>query len=117
MGRSNGSEADSFEDQLRGLGFRLEGTSRRGGRMWVLPFNAYLTFTLHDYDDRVMLTWAYALGEFCADRGWILGTGETSMHELYPQTDVRLPLDVDAIGGEITRVLSRFRLDLGDPAL
>ncbi len=86
--------------------------------MWVLPFNTYLTFMLHDYrDEGVMLTWALALGEFAADRGWVLGTGETSMHELYPRNDVRLERDAEAVGNEITRVLTRLRLDLGDPSL
>lgn len=111
------ADAGTFEDELEALGFELQGASRRGGRLWTLPFNTYLTFTLHDYHDQVVLTWAFDLGEFAAARGWVLGSGETSFHGLYPAHDVRLAVDVGAIGAEITRVLAGLRLDLGDPAL
>jgi hypothetical protein len=107
----------TFDDELEALGFRVQGESRRGGRMWALAFNRYLTFTLHDYDDAVVLTWSFAFGEFLLDRGWRSSTTDVSVAEIYPQHDVRLPLDVDALGGEITRVLASLRLDLGDPAL
>lgn len=117
MGADNGSAADTFEDELEALGFRSQGSSRRGGDMWMLEFNSYLSFAVHAYPDEVMLTWSVALGEFCADRGWMLGTGEASLHELYPREDVRLPADVDAIGSEITRVLDELRLDLAAPHL
>lgn len=108
--------AGTFDDQLEALGFRVQGGSRRGGRMWSLPFNRYLTFTLHDYHDAVVLTWSFALGEYLLSRGWQSSTTDASA-ELYPQRDVRLPLDIEAVGGEITRVLASLRLDLGDPAL
>jgi hypothetical protein len=107
----------TFDDHLEALGFRVQGGSRRGGRMWTLPFNRYLTFTLHDYDDAVVLTWSFAFGDFLLDRGWQSSTTDASVAEIYPQRDVRLPLDIEALGGEITRVLSTLRLDLGDPAL
>lgn len=111
------SGAQAFEHELEALGFALEGASRRGGRLWNLQFNSYLSFTLHDYHDRVVLSWAFDLGEFAAARGWVLGSGETSFHGLYPAHDVKLALDVDAIGAEITRVLTSLRVDLGDPSL
>lgn len=113
----------TFEDELESLGFRQQGASRRGGRMWVLPFNRHLTFTVHDHHqsgdhpDDVLLTWSFALGEYLLEHGWQLGAGETSYQELYPQRDVRVPADVDSVGGEITRVLASLRLDLGDPSL
>jgi hypothetical protein len=109
--------ASSFDDELEALGFRVQGGSRRGGRMWALPFNRYLTFTLHDYHDVVVLTWSFAFGDFLTDRGWQSSTTDASVAEIYPQRDVRLPLDIEALGGEITRVLASLRLDLGDPAL
>ena len=46
-----------------------------------------------------------------------IGAGETSFQELYPRHDVRLAVDVDAVGAEISRTLGRLRLDLGDPTL
>lgn len=117
MAGANGHEATTFDDELEALGFRPAGSSRRGGRLWAVQFNSYLRFTLHDYHDAVLLTWAFALGEFAESRGFVIGTGETSMHELFPRHDVKLPLDIEAVKGEITRVLTQLRLDLGDPAL
>ncbi|MFA9445469.1 hypothetical protein [Egicoccus sp. AB-alg6-2] len=113
----DGATAETFDDELEALGFRAQGVSRRGGRMWTLPFNRYLTFMLHDYEDHVVLTWAFQLGDYLLARGWQVSTTDTSATELYPQHDVRLPLDVAALHGEITRVLATLRLDLGDPAL
>ena len=107
----------TFDDQLRTLGFELQGSSRRGGRMWALAFNRFLTFVLHDYHDTVVLTWSFALGEYLEERGWRSSVTDTSVIELYPRSDVRIPLDIDAVGGEITRVLASLRLDLGDPTL
>ena len=107
----------TFEDDLEELGFRTQGSSRRGGTMWVLPFNRFLTFTLHDYRDALVFTWSFDLGEFLLERGWQIGAAETSFQELYPQRDVRLAVDVGAVEAEITRTLRSLRLDLGDPAL
>jgi hypothetical protein len=114
---ASGDGAPTFDDELEHLGFRVSGSSRRGGRMWMLAFNRFLTFTLHDYDDAIVLTWSFALGDYCLERGWQIGASETSIQELYPQNDVRLPLDAEAVRGEVTRVLSTLRLDLGDPSL
>jgi hypothetical protein len=111
------TDGTTFDDDLEALGFRVQGSSRRGGRMWVLPFNRYLSFTLHDYDDAVVLTWSLAFGDLLDDRGWQMSTTDTSVAEIYPQRDVRLPLDIEAVGGEIRRVLTTLRLDLGDPTL
>jgi len=116
----------TFDDELEALGFRAQGESRRGGRMWTLPFNRYLTFMLHDYsmeaprsrgDQHIVLTWAFELGDYLLARGWQVSTTDTSTTELYPQHDVKLPLDAAALRAEITRVLTTLRLDLGDPGL
>jgi hypothetical protein len=106
-----------FDAQLTQLGFRPQGTSRRGGRMWALPFNRHLTFVLHDYDEAIVLTWSFALGEYLVERGWQVGVTDTSTAELYPRADVRLPSDITAVEAEIRRVLGMLRLDLGDPDL
>ncbi len=107
----------TFEDELEAIGFVAGGASRRGGRMWQLDFNRFLTFSLHDYGDDVVLTWTFLFGDFALERGWQVGAGETTFQELYPQRDVRLSVDVAAIRAEITRVLGTLRLDLGDPTL
>jgi hypothetical protein len=109
--------APTFDDDLEQLGFRVQGSSRRGGRMWALPFNRFLTFVLHDYDDAVVLSWSVALGDYLLERGWQSSITDTSAAELYPQHDVRLPLDAAAVRAEITRVLGTLRIDLGAPEL
>lgn len=106
-----------FDAQIEALGFRPQGSSRRGGRMWALPFNGYLTFVLHDLDGAVLLSWSFALGDYLDARGWRSGITDTSAVEIYPQHDVRVPADIEAVRGEITRILTTLRLDLGDPSL
>lgn len=113
----NGSAGATFEDELEALGFAVAGSSRRGGSMWSVEFNRFLTFTVHDYGDSLLFTWSFALGDYVEQRGWVIGSGETSFHELFPARDVRLPIDADAVRAEITRVLTTMRIDLGDPSL
>lgn len=114
----NGTGAGrTFEDELEALGFRQQNRTATGSVVWSLVFNSYLTFTLHDYHDTVVFTWVVALGEFLEDKGLVIGSGETSFHELYPARDVRLPAEVGAVEAEITRTLRTLRLDLGAPGL
>ncbi len=113
----HGDTATAFEDGLERLGFQLGSATRRGGRRWSLPVNRYLEFALHDYHDAVVLTWSFALGDYVQARGWVLGTGERSFHDLYPAHDVRLEPDIEAVEAELRRVLGSLRLDLGDPDL
>jgi hypothetical protein len=107
--------APTFDDQLEALGFRVRSASRRGGRRWDLPFNRVLTFMLHDYGDHVVLTWTCDLGRVLAEREWRASMGEPGEMELFPSYDVRLPLDIDALSAEITRILLTLRVDLGAP--
>lgn len=107
----------TFEDQLEELGFVEQGRSRRGGAQWALPFSRFLTFTLHDFREHVVLTWRFDLGEFMLARGWLIGAGDTSFQELYPQRDAKLPVEIAAVEAEITRILGTLRLDLADPSL
>jgi hypothetical protein len=109
--------APTFDDQLEALGFRARAMSRRGGRRWDLPFNSVLTFMLHDYDDHVVLTWTCALGQVLVHREWRASSGEPGEIEIFPSYDVRLPLDIQAVSSEITRILLTLRVDLGAPDL
>jgi hypothetical protein len=114
--------AAPLEEQLEQLGFRVSGESRRGGRMWGLAYNRFLRFALHDYapsggDDRLLLSWSFAWGEYVQERGWQLSLTDASTAELYPTTDVVVPPDGAAVRGEVLRVLSTLRLDLGAPEL
>lgn len=109
--------AVTFDDQLEALGFRVQSTSRRGGRRWDLSFNSVLTLMIHDYDDHVVLTWHCELGRLLHRLDWRSSPSDASELEFFPAHDVRLPLDIAAVQSEITRVLVRLRLDLGDPSL
>lgn len=106
-----------FAADMRALGFVDQGASRRGGRHWTLGFNRFLTFTVHDFGDEVVFTWVFLLGDFFLERGMQVGAGETTFQELYPRHDVRLRVDADAVGTEITRTLRSLRFDFGDPGL
>ena len=106
-----------FAGQLNELGFRSRGVSRRGGRTWVLPWSRILTFVLHEYPDAVILTWSLAFGEHLVERGWQSSITDPSVAEVYPEHDVRIPAEIEAVEAEIRRVLASLRLDLGDPTL
>lgn len=110
-----GSEA--FDGELVALGFAPQGASHRGGRRWALAYNGFLTFVVHDRGEGVVLSWSFALGEYLEERGWRMSVTDTSVAELYPQHDVRVARDPEAVRAELARVLISLRLDLGDPAL
>jgi len=107
----------TLDDELHSLGFAHAGDSRRGGRQWALEFNRFLTITLHDFSDHMILTWSFRLGDYLLERGWQIGAAETSFQELYPRSDVKLDREIGAVEAEITRVLGTLRLDLGTPNL
>ncbi len=81
----------------------------------MLASNRHLTFSVHlDAEgDSVILSWVFGLGEYVEERGWRLSVTDTSTAELYPQHDVRIPADAEAVRGEIARVRQGLRLDLG----
>ncbi len=108
---------ETFDAAMQELGFVNQGASRRGGRVWTLELNRFLTFTLHDFGTDVLLTWVCALGEYMLERSLQIGAAETTFQELYPRADVRLPSDPAAVEAEIRRTLRRLRFDLGDPSL
>lgn len=110
--------AERIDGELSGLGFVDQGQSRMGGRQWVLAYNRFVTFVVHHHgDDELVFTWVVELGEFFEERDMMLGAGETSMHELYPRYDVKLPVDADAVRAEVERTLSRLDLRLSAPDL
>lgn len=107
----------AFPNSMEALGFVDQGQSRRGGRLWTMSFNRFLTFSVHDFGDELVLSWSFDLGEYFLENDMQIGAAETSFQELYPRHDVRLPVDVDALSREIARALGRLRLDLADPGL
>ncbi|MEX0831384.1 MAG: hypothetical protein WD358_05220 [Nitriliruptoraceae bacterium] len=118
MGERTVADRTAFDVALERLGFQVTGTSRKGGRVWSLPFNRHLTFAVHDDgSSHVVLSWALGLGEYLEERGWRLSVSDTSASELYPQHDVQIARDIEAVGAEMTRVLATLRIDLGAPDL
>jgi hypothetical protein len=109
---------DAFAEELASLGFALVQQDRRGVRQFARAPNRFLTQWVHDYGDEALFTWEFALGEFCEDVGWQIGAAETSFQILFPQFDVRIARDIDAVALELQRLEQRLgSLDLADPAL
>lgn len=110
--------AESFPDQLVSLGFAPQQQDRRGIIQYARRPNRYLTEWVHDDGDEALFTWEFDLGEFCSDVGWQIGAAEHSFQILYPQFDVRIARDVEAVAIEVQRLEQRLNgLDLADPAL
>ena len=117
-GREGNGVTDGFGDALGSLGFALVQHDRRGVRQYARQPNRYLTEWVHDDGDEALFTWEFDLGDFCAAVGWQIGAAETSFHILYPQFDVRIARDLEAVAVELQRLEQRLgALDLADPAL
>jgi hypothetical protein len=115
---SEGTPVDDFHAGLQSLGFALMQRDRRGTLQYARRPNAYLTEWVHDYGDEALFTWEFALGEFCEAVGWQIGAAETSFQILYPQFDVKIARDVEAVAVEVQGLERRLNgLDLADPAL
>jgi hypothetical protein len=109
---------DGFHDALGSLDFVIIQHDRRGVLQYARKPNRYLTEWVHDYGDEALFTWEFDLGEFISEAGWQIGAAEHSFQILYPQFDVRVPRDIDAVAVEIQRLEQRLaNLDLTDPAL
>ena len=110
---------DDFVDGLAALGFGLVQRDRRGVIQYARRPNRYLTEWVHDTgSDEALFTWEFDLGEFCSAVGWQIGAAEHSFQILYPQFDVRIPRDLDAVASEVGRLEHQLSaLDLADPSL
>lgn len=107
---------DAFLDELAGLGFVPVQQDRRGVLQLARTPNRFLTQWVHDDGVDVLFTWEFDLGEYVAERDWQIGAAETSLQVLYPQRDVRLPRDLEAVAAEIERVERQLAaVDLAEP--
>ena len=107
-----------FSDGLVTLGFSARQKDRKGTVQYARRPNRYLTEWIHDDGVEALFTWEFDLGEFCSDVGWQIGAAEHSFQILYPQFDVRIARDIEAVAVEIQRLEKRLNgLDLADPAL
>lgn len=110
--------ADPFLEGLATLGFGMVQRDRRGTLQLARMPNRHLTEWVHDDGHEALFTWEFDLGEFVAAMEWQIGAAETSFQILYPQYDVKIERDVDAIAAEITRLEHQLsHLDLADPSL
>jgi hypothetical protein len=109
---------DEFHEALTALGFDPVQRDRRGVIQYARRPNRFLTEWVHDFGTEALFTWEFDLGEFCATVGWQIGAAETSFQILYPQYDVKVARDVEAIAQEVQRLERQLNgLDLADPAL
>jgi hypothetical protein len=110
--------AEDFHDELLSLGFAPTQQDRRGVIQYSRKPNRYLTEWVHDDGHEPLFTWEFDLGEFVEDAGWQIGAAETSFQILYPQFDVRIARDIEAVAVEVQRLEQRLNgLDLADPSL
>ena len=108
----------TFASELGSLGFAFVQADRRGTRQYARRPNRFLTEWVHDNGHHALFTWEFDLGEFVTAEGWQIGAAETSFQILYPQYDVQLPRNVDAVAQELARLEGRLAsVDLADPAL
>jgi hypothetical protein len=109
---------DDFHEALAALGFEPVQKDRRGVVQYARRPNRFLTEWVHDDGDEALFTWEFDLGEFVEEANWQIGAAETSFQILYPQFDVRIARDIDAVAVEVQRLEERLgHLDLVDPAL
>ena len=109
---------DDFVEGLGALGFGAVQRDRRGVVQYARKPNRYLTEWVHDYGAEALFTWEFDLGEYCSAVGWQIGAAEHSFQILYPQYDVRIGRDVEAVAVEVSRLEQQLNgLDLADPAL
>lgn len=107
-----------FAEALAALGFMFVQEDRRGAWQFARQPNRFLTQWVHDYGGEALFTWEFDIGDFCEAVGWQIGAAETSLHILYPQYDVRLARDTEAVAAEIERLERRLSsLDLLDPSI
>lgn len=111
--------ADELPAELGSLGFALvQHDRRRAVLQYARKPNRYLTEWVHDNGRELLFTWEFDLGEFCAAVGWQIGAAETSFQILYPQYDVRIARDMEAVAIEVQRLEKQLgSLDLADPSL
>jgi hypothetical protein len=110
-----------LQEALNRLGFSLadeRSFGREGEALYVATPNAFMTYTVHAYDDGTALfTWEFALGEYLARRGIQVGSDETLNQFMYPREDLRGRQDGAWLIGAVERteaMLAALRFDRVD---
>ena len=107
-----------FAEALARNGFRLaQDRPSRAARAYSATPNAFMTLSVHAYDDGTALfTWEFAVAEYLAGRGIQVGDGEVLNLFMYPATDEHGPQDAGWLASVLDRTDAMLRaLDFADP--
>jgi hypothetical protein len=111
-------DQDPLHSELEALGFAAVQADRKGVVQYARRPNRFLVEWVHDDGNDLLFTWEFDLGEFCESVGWQIGAAETSFQILFPQYDIRIARDMEAVAMEVQRLEGQMRgLDLSDPSL
>jgi hypothetical protein len=99
------SDAESFERDLRALGFRLVQDRGTGMLQYSCRANPYLTYWVHwnTGEQSVLFTWEHAIGEYLSANGLQIGSNEELNQFLFPKHDARGPQDISFVAQEMDR--------------
>jgi hypothetical protein len=104
-----------FQEALAKCGFSPAERSSRGAQTYVAHLNAYLTYTVHAFDDgNALFTWEFAVGEYLRTKGIQFGSDETLNQFAFPRQDERGPQDGAWLVGCVERAeaqLASIRFD------
>jgi hypothetical protein len=107
-----------FEAALGELGFtrREERASRRALALAATP-NPYLTYWVHALDDGTALfTWEFAVADYLASRGILLGSAESLNLFMFPAEDRSGPQDPTWVARAIEETERQLAaIDFSDP--
>ena len=92
-----------FEEALAQLGFEAsQERPPRGARLYQSQPNAFLTCWVHAYaDDTALFTWEFAIADYLATRGLLVGSNESLNTYMYPREDARGPQDAAWLAGAL----------------
>ncbi len=110
----------SFTEDLESIGFVFQSTGRRGVRHYSLQGNRFLTYYCHvpDDDSGAVVSWEFALGEYCLSQGLRVGANEVLNIFLYSEDDTAVPPSVASVVAQIDATETRLNsLRLADPGV
>ncbi|HEY7281363.1 MAG TPA: hypothetical protein VID47_07180 [Actinomycetota bacterium] len=106
----------TFEEALAGHGF--ERAERRETHvLYRARPNRFATYSVHVYPDGTALfTWEFAIVDYLASRGIVLGSSEALNTFMYPEHDETGPQDGAWLTGVVDRTEATLAsLDFADP--
>jgi hypothetical protein len=100
------SEAESFENDLLALGYRLVQDRGTGMLRYSAQASPYLTYWVHwnTGERTVLFTWELAIGEYFSANAMQIGANEELNQFLFPKRDARGAQDIAFVAAEMDRV-------------